>query len=170
MIIALTGTPGCGKTYYAKKLIKHNYNHIELSKIIKKHKLFSGYDKKLKSYIVNQKKLTTYMKKILNKKDNVIVDGHISHLLPKSMIDKVIVLRCKPTILKTRLKKRKYSAEKIRQNVESELIGLIAYEAYKRHKWVCEIDCTKGRRKALNTIISIINSKKPSKKVIDWCR
>ena len=44
MIVALSGTPGVGKTYVAKKIFKTlGWEHIELGKIIKQKKLYSKY-------------------------------------------------------------------------------------------------------------------------------
>ena len=54
------------------------------------------------------------------------------HLLPDVLhageVDRVLVLRCDPRELKRRLVRRGYSASKLRENLEAELIGVSAYE------------------------------------------
>jgi adenylate kinase len=44
-------------------------------------------------------------------------------------IDTVIVLRCDPNVLKSRLEERSYSESKIKENLEAEAIGVIYSEA-----------------------------------------
>jgi adenylate kinase len=167
MIIALTGTPGVGKTYIAKKVSKKlGWKHVEMGKIIQRKKLYSSYDRKMKSYVVDMKKFKAYFK---NFEVDVVLDSHMSHELPKSLIDKVIVLRCEPKVLEKRLKLRKYSKEKIKQNFESELIGLISWEARRKHKNVVDVDCTKGKEKSVKKVISIIKGKTKKADQVDWC-
>ena len=57
--------------------------------------------------------------------NQILIDGHLSHLLP---IDAVVLIRCHPDILRNRLAERNYSQSKIDENVECELIGVIAAE------------------------------------------
>jgi len=171
MIVAITGTAGTGKTYMAKKISKKfGWKHVEIGKLVKNKKLYSGYDRKFKSYVVNQKKFVGCIKKLVKENKNTILDGHLSHSLPKSLLNIVIVLRCKPSVLEKRLRKRKYSKEKVKQNVEAELIGLISWEARKKHKNVWEIECTKNKEMCLKAIISVIRGRGSKyKKTIDWC-
>jgi len=57
MIITITGTPGVGKTYIAKRLAGKNFEYFDLNKYIKEQKMFDKYDKKAKTYDVNAKKI-----------------------------------------------------------------------------------------------------------------
>ena len=72
----------------------------------------------------------------------VIVEGHLSHLLP--LIDKIIVLRCHPEILKNRLIKKGWSPGKICENVMAEALDVILCEAVRAHEClnIGEIDTT----------------------------
>lgn len=49
-----------------------------------------------------------------------IIDGHLSHLLP---VDAIVILRCNPIELERRLGQREYSVEKTQANVEYEMLG-----------------------------------------------
>ena len=161
MIIALTGTPGCGKTTISKKLSK-KYEIIDLNKMIKSKKLYDSYDRKRKTYVVDVKKIDKYVKGL---KGDVIIDSHLSHLL--NHIDLVIVLRCKPSILEKRLKNKKWNKEKIRENIEAEMIGLISWEARQRYKKVFDVDTSKSS--GIRTIERIINGKGAKYKIqINW--
>jgi len=142
-IIAISGTPGTGKTKLTKKLAKKlDYEFIDISELIKKEKLYSHYDRTDKTYVVEIKKVERFLIKKYKKHSKIIVEGHITHLFSTKLIKKVIVLRYNPEKLKTRLKRRKYNKKKINDNYEAELIGLISWEAMQKHKKVYEIDTT----------------------------
>ena len=164
MRIAITGTPGTGKTILSKKLAKMiKYDVLELNKEIKKNKLYDSYDKKRKCFVVDIRKVDKYLKKVKSK--NLIVDSHLSHFLKGNSI--VIVLRCNPEVLEQRLKKKKWNKEKIRENVEAEYINLISWEARQTNKNVFDVDTTKS--KPLNTLKQIINGKgNKYRKQINW--
>lgn len=139
-IIVLTGTPGTGKSSVAKILKKKGFVVIELNSEIRRRKLYSSYDRKRKTYVADFGKMEKFLKKELKQEKYfnkpIIIDSHLSHLLPSRIVDAVIVLRCEPAELEKRLKRKGWNAEKIRENVESEIIGLIEYEARKKHKKV----------------------------------
>ena len=64
---------------------------------------------------------------IISKSDNLIVEGHLSHLC--SGADKLIILRCRPEILEKRLALRDYSESKIHENLEAEALGVCSSES-----------------------------------------
>ena len=73
-VIAVSGTPGTGKTILSKKLAKNlNYYYLDVNKLISEYKLSEGYDKKRKTKIVNVKKLNKKLIDIINffKKYNI---------------------------------------------------------------------------------------------------
>jgi adenylate kinase len=138
MRVAITGTPGCGKTTVAKILAKKiHFRHLNINRLIKSKKLYSGFDKKRKAYIADVSKIKRFLKTV---EGNVILDSHLSHMLNP---DVVFVLRCRPDVLVKRMKKRKWCQRKINENMEAEMIGLILWEAKKSCKKVFEIDTTK---------------------------
>ncbi len=143
-IIAVTGTPGTGKTEIAKALAKKiNYKHIELNKIIKEEKLYANYNKKLNTYETDIKKLNKYLIKLIKKsKYNLIIDSHLSHYLPKSYVDLCIVCKCDLKELKNRLEKRKYSKTKIRENMDSEIFEVCLVESVENKHKIIAVDTT----------------------------
>lgn len=166
MKIALTGTPGTGKTSVSKLLAKKlGYKILELNKEIRKNKLYSGYDKKRKTYIADMNKINRFLNRKTNT-ENWIIDSHLSHFFKN---DFVIVLRCEPNEIKRRLKGKRWDKEKIRENFEAELIGVISYEARQRNKKVCDIDTT---NKSINSVVKdVLKALKENKsKTIDWIK
>ena len=134
MIICVTGTPGTGKTTVAKILQKMlDFEYIDVMKLIKKNKLYDYFDTKTKSYIVDVDKVVPALTKELKSVKNAIVDSHLSHYLPKKCVDLCIVTKCELKELKKRLQKRKYSPEKVRENLDAEIFGVCLYEAKEKN-------------------------------------
>ncbi|MBI2670707.1 adenylate kinase family protein [Candidatus Woesearchaeota archaeon] len=144
MIIIVTGTPGTGKTKIAKLIAKKfKCKYIDLYKIIKKYKLIEGYDKKRKTKIVDEKKLAKKVIEVIKNNKNLVIDGHLSHYIPRKYVDLCIVTKCNIKVLKRRLGKRNYSKEKIRENLDAEIFDVILNEAIEREHKVFIIDTTK---------------------------
>ncbi len=147
MIIVITGTPGTGKTRLSELLSKRiKADVVSVSEFVKKRHLYESYDRSLKTYIVDEKRLSKelehYVRKRFKDKD-VIIEGHLSHYLKKSLVDLCIVLKCSITELNKRLSKRNYSRAKIKENLESEIFGICEEEAREFQKIVVLIDTTK---------------------------
>ena len=127
--IAISGAVGTVKTTYAKKLAKEKkLKYVNIGDIIDEYKLSKKYDKKLDCKIVDVNDLVKVLVKLL-KKNKLVIDGHLSHYLPKKYVEKCIIMRCDISELKKRLEKRKYSKNKIRQNLDVEIFDLILEEA-----------------------------------------
>ncbi|MEO2083726.1 MAG: adenylate kinase family protein [Desulfurobacteriaceae bacterium] len=123
MKIAVTGTPGTGKTTVSKLLSKRlGIPHYEISRVVKEKGLYSEYDSHRESFIVDIEKLKNFFSRI----ESFIADGLVSHYLP---VDIVVILRTEPNLLRKRLQERGYSAEKVEENVEAERLAVIASEA-----------------------------------------
>jgi len=176
-IIAISGTPGVGKTSFSKLLAKKiNGMHIDLSRFASRRKLIIGFDKKRNTKIVDLKKLKLKLQEIIKKSNcNLILNGHYSpSVLPPKLIDFVIVLRYNPLKLKERLKARGYSKNKIHENVCAEALDVCTYEAIKSCgvDKVFEIDATdKSLNELVKEALSIIEgNKKPKVGVVNWLK
>mgnify|MGYP001424622844 CR=1 FL=1 len=136
MILIVTGTPGTGKTTLSKKIAKEKkLKYIDVNKIIKENNLSEGFDKKRDCEIIDTKKLNKTLIKIIKKEKNLIIDSHLSHFLPKKYVDLCIVTKCSLKTLEKRLKKRKYSKSKIRENLDAEIFDTCRIEAEEKgHK------------------------------------
>ncbi len=146
-IIVVTGTPGTGKTNVARLISKkYNLKYVDLNKLIKNNKLYEKYDKKFKTFIVDIKKLKKFLADYVKNKD-VVIDSHLSHYLDKKYVDLCVVVKCDIKVLKKRLKKRKYSKIKIRENLDSEIFDVCLIEAKEMGHKIKLIDTSEGLKK-----------------------
>ncbi len=156
MIVCVTGTPATGKTVVAKKIAKKiKAKYIDINKIISQYKLIDGYDKKRKSKIIDTKKLNKVLIDLIKKsKNNLVIDSHLSHYLDKKYVDLCIVTKCDLKVLEKRLKKRGYSKDKIRENLDAEIFDVCLNEAKEKGHNILVVDTTKGL-KSLNFLDNI---------------
>lgn len=141
-IIFISGTPTTGKTTISEILADNlNYPLIKINDLAIENNLVLGTDEDRGYKIIDITALDELLKGIIEKHENLIVEGHLSHLC--SNADKVIILRCRPEILEKRLKDRGYSKNKIRENLEAEALGVCFAESYEKYPDnTCELDCS----------------------------
>ena len=147
-LIIISGTPGTGKSYIAKILIKKSsFKYLDWHKLIKKNKDISlGYNRKKQCYDLDIKELSKEIKKIITKDpDNLFVfDSHISHLLPKKIIQLAIITKCSDLKkLKKRLEERNYSKSKVKENLECEIFDICFDESVGKGLDVIAFDSSK---------------------------
>jgi len=149
-VIIVTGSVGSGKTTLSKKLAKKlGFKYIDVNKIVKEYNLSESYDKKRKCKVVDVKELNkALIVKIQNSEKDLekgmIIDSHLSHYLPKKYVDLCIVAKCDIKELDKRLKKRGYSKNKIKENIECEIFDVCLNEAKEAKHKILVIDSTKG--------------------------
>lgn len=168
MLVAITGTPGTGKSAVSRLLISKGYEVLDLDEIATTHDFILGYEGKTK--IVDLDKLNTFIQDFIRKKgkDIVFIKAHLSHLLD---VDLVVVLRCEPKELRRRLKEKGYNEKKIQENVEAEVIDVITVEAAESYQRVYEINTSdKKPNEVVEAILKILHDEGEEYKVgkIDW--
>ncbi len=134
-VICVTGSAGTGKTTYAKKLSRaKGYLYFSVGAFVKKYKIYEKYDRSFKTYIVDVEELIKVLSEVvlgISKEGwkGVVLDGHLSHYLPKKFVDLVVIVRCDIKTLRKRLEKRKYSKKKIEENIEAEIMETCLIES-----------------------------------------
>ncbi|AGB16304.1 putative nucleoside kinase, CMP and AMP kinase [Halovivax ruber XH-70] len=163
MRVAVTGTPGTGKTTATAALVDRFDANVEadtstsavtvdgketvdeltaddichLNDLIESESLYTDVDEDRDSVIADMDALES----VVDDRAPVVVDSHLAHHLPA---DRVVVLRCEPNELARRLRERGEAAEKAHENAESEALDVILAEAVESHglESVYEIDTT----------------------------
>lgn len=164
--IGITGSPGTGKKTLGAILAKK----LELGLIsINQFAISNRFAKRNgNEYEINVGRLRGRIDT-----QGKIVTGHLlPYVVPNDALDLVILLRCSPNTLRERYERRRYSREKIRENLEAELIGLIAAECGARYdiKKIAEFDTSKTKPETLarRVLDIIIGRRPPSFGTIDW--
>ena len=136
MRVAVTGTPGTGKTTATDRL-ETELDVIHLNRVIEAEGLTAGTDERRGSWIADLDAVADW----LDDRDDVVVESHIAHRFDA---DSVVVLRCRPDELRRRLEARGEPPEKAAENAEAEALDLILAEAVERHgeERVYEVDAT----------------------------
>ena len=129
MSLVITGNPGVGKHTIADKISKIlNYKILDINKIAIKEGIYKKNDD---VFDVDATKLKKILKTKITKKTLVV--GHLApYVVNKSQLRKAIILRKSPYKLISVYKKRKYSKEKIAENLGSEILGIIVHDAIKK--------------------------------------
>jgi len=163
-VLAVTGTPGTGKTTLCDELEKQGVNVLRTGKLltdamarraIRVKPPLSGTSLLTKTVTefpsspgngseieVEPERLDEILSNVLQDIDRtgwIVVEGHLSHLLS---VTGIVLLRSDPRELKIRLSTRNYSADKVAENCESELIDIIAVEVRERGVPAIELDTT----------------------------
>ncbi|NLI74199.1 MAG: AAA family ATPase [Euryarchaeota archaeon] len=166
MLVALTGTPGTGKST-ASELIRSQYDVVEIIDLVMKGGVSTVLDEDRDSLEIDTGELDEYMLNELIDRDVILV-GHLSHFLSVGLI---IVLRCQPSKLASRLRSRGWNDSKIKENIEAEGCDVILVESIETAAEVCEIDTTNMSAREVADVIEEIlagEREKYAPGYVDW--
>jgi adenylate kinase len=168
--LVITGNPGVGKHTAAIELRKIlDFAVIDINDLAVKSQAFL----QMPSLEIDSKKVAAIIESKLGESQRTLIVGHLApYVLKKEWIDLTIVLRKSPYAILSTLENRKYSTEKIRENVASEILGITFYDSvqcFGKEK-IAELDTTQSTPAEIcENIISLLNAKTTRKVgVVDW--
>ena len=166
MSIVITGNPGVGKHTITQKIAeKLELPIVDINSIAKDAGLF---EKNKDTYDVDTAKLEKILEqKILEKK---VVVGHLApYVLDKNKVKIVIVLRRNPYDLISVYKERKYTDKKSKENLGSEVLGIIAHDTISKfHEKTFQINTSdKSIQEVVEKVMTLISSNEGNEEV-DW--
>jgi adenylate kinase len=133
MLVAITGTPGTGKSSVCTAL---GLGYVDLHRLIEELGFYTGVDPERGSLIADLDRLRDYVLQ-LKEQPLLILEGHLAHLLEPEV---AIVLRANPLVLAGRLEQKGFPPQKIQENVEAEALDIILVEAVDLCAVVYEVD------------------------------
>jgi adenylate kinase len=122
MRVALTGTPGVGKTSVAAVAARNGWTVVDVKSWARKEGCVVAYDEADQADVIDTERLARRMPA----GDRLLFEGHLSHLLP---VDQAWIVRCDPVVLRPRLEARGYKPAKVAENLEAEALDLLLSEA-----------------------------------------
>ena len=167
--VALTGTPGTGKSSLAKIIRESGMIVESVEDIAIRLSCIDDIEEDgARPIDINKLRAALEMEWSERPQLNTIIEGHLSHHF---QVDCVIILRCHPRELETRYKKRGYTFQKITENIEWEILGG-PWNEISLGKACIEFDSSELTTKQIfeGFINWITDGFKPmdSSKVIDW--
>ncbi len=174
-VIVLTGVPGVGKSTVAHMLAERlRGEHIDLSDLAEQMGFIAGWDERRETAIADIDKLRRKVMLINDSSQRpVIVEGHFAaDVITPATGPIIFVLRRAPWRLKEELEARGYGKEKVRENVEAELLDVCLVDALEVHdpERICEVDTTdRTSDDVVKEILSIFNGGAECRRGrIDW--
>lgn len=136
MRVAVTGTPGTGKTTAVERA-DTAVEVVHLNELVRGADLATGEDEERGSLVAD---LEAIEDRLAGRAD-LIVESHLAHHLD---VDRVAVLRCHPEVLRERLIERGENEAKASENADAEALDVVLSEAVNEHglESVYEIDTT----------------------------
>ncbi|WP_339103590.1 adenylate kinase family protein [Haloterrigena salinisoli] len=174
MRVAVTGTPGTGKTT-ATELLESRFaagnssapdlEVIHLNRVLEDEGLYTEVDAERESKIADFEAMSEW----LEGRDDVVIESHLAHHFAA---DRVAVLRCAPERLEARLLERGESEAKATENAESEALDVILSETVDEHglESVYEIDTTDRDPEAVADALEAVvtGEREPSAGEVDF--
>jgi len=161
VLVAVTGTPGTGKSSVCAILAGRGYSVVDLDTAAVE---MSETDEDGATVVdvealADRFHVTTKV---------AFLKAHYAHRIPVNLI---VVLRCHPKELWRRLEARGWPIEKVRENVEAEAIDVILQEAVGRGPPVFEVETTattpeESAREVLEVLRGKFGGREPGR--FDW--
>lgn len=114
--IAVSGTPGVGKTELCSVLERSGWSVLSLRDLAQSLDCLGAEDPDDGASPIDIHALADAWE--FNGDKSTVLDGHLSHLMD---VDGIVLLRCAPSTLQQRLSERGYGEGKVRSNVEWEM-------------------------------------------------
>jgi len=171
--VVVTGTPGTGKTAISKSLARQLHaNYLSLSKLVISAGLYDTVDQERRTKVVDLENTRAWLRKAIQKSEAItVVDTHVPDAVPRELVGKVIVLRCNPSVLGARLRKKGWRVLKVRENVLAEILDscyVIAAEYHGVEK-IIQIDTSRASvSKTVNKCRTLLKKQPKANQRVDW--
>jgi adenylate kinase len=163
-IIGITGSPGTGKKSVSPLVAsKLGLECLSINEVARRRGLIE------EEGDVDVGALRRWLPRELS--GRCVAYGHLlPYVLVPRLTDRVVILRCEPSLLKVRLARRGYPREKIDENVEGELIGVVSAAAFKAFgRKAFEVDATGSTpANVAGLIVRVLRGESRPERPVDW--
>lgn len=140
MKVVITGTPGVGKHTIAESLSIEmgKIPILDINQIILSENLLIDCPENKNNNEVDVQKTYEFLTLLLSKDEfqNSIIVGHLApYVVHSDLVDLVVILRRSPYELKKIYQERFYSESKTQDNINSEILGILSYDATKNFEF-----------------------------------
>jgi adenylate kinase len=161
MLVAITGTPGSGKSHFARMLARRIPDAviIEINDVVDSKHAFSGYDE-FSAKVVKLRPLSSaIIKEVGRNKGKLVI--LVGHLFPELAIrsDVCVVMRSGLRRLMKILSSRGYPPKKVSDNVIAEALDYCGTKAAERSAETYEIESFRDKQMIISYISRIWNGK-----------
>jgi len=173
--VAVTGTPGTGKTTATELLAeaRDDVDVVHLNEVIEDEVLYEEVDEERDSVVADLDALAAWVDEYEAASDDeadvLVLDSHLAHHLDA---DRVAVLRCAPEALAKRLRDRGESDTKAAENAESEALDVVLSQAVEVHGLdaVYEIETTQSTPEGVaDSLAAVVDgTREPSAGDVDY--
>lgn len=160
MKLAITGTPGVGKTSVSKMLGKNLKSKVLNEKEFALEKGLGKWDSEEDELVVPLEKLKNALNKMLKTEKNVIIEGHMLCEIALD-IDFIVLITLDPELLEERLGARRYPAPKIQDNVFCEGIDYCKKHVSRKYpkKKIIEVGSQKSIKETVHIILKVFKER-----------
>ena len=154
MKLAITGTPGVGKTSVSKSLGKKLKSKVLNEKEFALEKGIGKWDSEEDELIVPLGKLRKALNQMLKTEENVIIEGHMLCEIALD-VDFIVLITLDPELLEERLESRRYPHPKIQDNVFCEGIDYCKKHVSRKYpkKKIIEVKSQKSIKETMHIIL-----------------
>jgi len=152
-IVVVAGVPGAGKTALGRLLARAwGVPFLRLSTLAVEYGAWSRYDPDRRSFVIDVGGVCGVLRGYLERLGGFVLETHWPGVLAvcglSDFVRGVVAVRCRPSVLVARLRRRGWGCRKVVENVEAEALGVVAGEAYelalRSGAWFYEVDTCVG--------------------------